>query len=192
VLDSSFSNVDTLLTLAQFDGYQANVVLDNVRIDNVKSGVFEGSKEIYAGGSKTIKSWIVGNAYTDANPSGVILYGETVGPRKHPSLLDSQGKFFEKDKPQYEKLASSDFINVLDYGVSNTGQSPQGNVEGINKALQVSASQGKVLVFPAGIYQVDDTIIIPKGARLVGVLWPQIMNYGPLFESAVKLKFLAK
>ena len=41
----------------------------------------------------------------------------------------------------------------------------------------------QIFVFPAGIYAIDDTITIPPGSRIVGVLWPQLMAVGSKFDN---------
>jgi hypothetical protein len=38
------------------------------------------------------------------------------------------------------------------------------------------------LVFPAGIYTIDDTLTISPGSKIVGILWPQLMAVGKAFK----------
>ena len=62
----------------------------------------------------------------------------------------------------------------------------------INRALETAADKNQIVIFPAGIYVVDDTITIPVNSRIVGALWSQIMAYGPRFSDLNQTKVLAK
>jgi Pectate lyase superfamily protein len=113
--------------------------------------------------------------------------------RQDNLVMGDRRIYFEKSKPQYDMLGQEAFVSVLNYGVSNTGNTSQialQNTIGINKALQ--EAKGKVLVFPAGRYLVSDTLLIPGGSRLVGVLWSQIVATGPQFGDEYKPKVLAQ
>lgn len=46
------------------------------------------------------------------------------------------------------------------------------------------ANVGKVIFFPAGIYLVEDTVLIPEGSIIVGEGWSQIMATGTKFQNA--------
>ncbi|KAF2434278.1 pectin lyase-like protein [Tothia fuscella] len=193
ILDSTFKNVEKALLVLNAKGYHANVVLDNVRVESSKVVVVDNLGIPYLeGGTKTIKSWALGYRFTEASPKGKFDSGDMEPPNKDRSLLDANSNFFSQDKPQYINYQQSDFINVLSYGVRNDGSYPNKNAKGINDALEQSAKQNKILVFPAGIYKVDDTIFIPPGSRLVGVLWSQIMAIGKAFENADQPKVLAR
>jgi hypothetical protein len=175
-------------------GYQATAVLDNVFIgESVRTTVIDNKGHtILDGGTKLIDSWALGRRYTEAYENGVVAAGKMPVPRKHSSMLGFPensnpppgsplsffAKFFERTKPQYSEMDRSVFKNVLDYGVSNDGSYPNLNSNLINIALKEAAAEKKILVFPAGIYKVDNTLIIPPGTRMVGALWSQIMAIG--------------
>jgi hypothetical protein len=57
---------------------------------------------------------------------------------------------------------------------------------------QDSADHNKILVFPAGVYKVDNSIFIPPGARIVGTLWSQIMATGKAFSDPQNARVLMK
>ncbi|KAF2420739.1 pectin lyase-like protein [Tothia fuscella] len=187
ILDSSFKDVENMLVVGgNIKGYQPNVVVDNVKLDSVtKSAVTDDSgKQLLVGGSRTIQFWALGRRYTDEQPKGALVMGTMQPPKKDKSLLyGNDMNFFESNKPQYWNQDASKFLNVLDYGVNNDASYPNNNMKNINKALLDSAGLNKILVFPAGVYKVDDTIFIPPGARVVGVLWSQIMAIGKAFSN---------
>jgi hypothetical protein len=194
VLDSTFKNVAKVLIVKDMPGYQATVVLDNVRLeDDVEATVVDSNgKIILPGGSKIIKSWALGRRYTDDHPKGILAAGDLPPPRKDKSLLYGNDVFFEKQKPQYFNKERTDFLSVLWFGAKNDGVYPNTNTKNINKALQDAARLGKILVFPAGIYKVDDTIHIPPGSKIVGALWSQIMAVGKNFENMAKPRALVR
>lgn len=196
ILDSTFKNVEKMLIVgADIKGYQPNVVIDNVKIDNACKVAVSDSrgKQILPGGAQTIEFWAVGRRYNDDEPKGSLMMGYMQPPRKDKSLLYGKDfQYFENDKPQYSSLDASNFLNILDYGVPNDGTFLTNNAKKINAALWDSANQHKVLVFPAGTYKTEDTIFIPPGARLVGALWSQIMASGPTFSDVSRPKVLAR
>jgi glucan 1,3-beta-glucosidase len=175
-------------------GYQATVVLDNVNLEgNVKATVLDSDgKIILPGESKMIKSWALGRRYTDDYPNGVLMVGDLPPPTKDKSLLYGSDRFFEQQKPQYFNKEQSDFLSVLWFGAKNDGVYPNSNTLSINKALEEAARLGKILVFPAGVYKVDDTLYIPPESKIVGVLWSQIMAVGKNFEDMTRPKALVK
>lgn len=182
-----------MLIVANYHGYQATVVLDNVHLNGkIGTAVTDASeKVILEGGSKAIVSWGLGRRYTKDDMSGSIWVGDMAPPRKDPNLLEGN-RFFEKSKPQYHQAVAPDFLNVLDFGARNDGIYPNDNAKRINQALSEAAGKNKILVFPAGIYKVDNTLFIPPGSRLVGFLWSQIVAIGLAFGSDQELKVLAK
>lgn len=97
-------------------------------------------------------------------------------PLKSPNLLDSNGKFFERSKPQYESQNTASFLVATDYGILNDGTGDQTNA--INSLLGRSTP----VFFPAGVYLVRGTVHVPVGSVIVGEGWSQIMATGPFFE----------
>jgi glucan 1,3-beta-glucosidase len=193
------------LIVAKIDGYQPNVVLDNVEVQRANTIVSDAGGVILEGGTKTIKSWVLGRYYNRNDFDGNIWVGDMDPPKKDSSLLQnsdprstkgipkgSNTRFFEREKPSYMRNSATDFLNVLDFEVRNDGTEANRNTKGINAALFQAASQNKILMFPAGIYKVDDTLFIPPNSRIVGALWSQIMAVGSNFQDDVKPRILAK
>jgi hypothetical protein len=63
--------------------------------------------------------------------------------------------------------------------ITNDGKGDQTGA--INTFLQKAAASGKIAYFPAGIYQVGGTVIIPAGSRVQGSSWSQIQGAGFYF-----------
>jgi glucan 1,3-beta-glucosidase len=193
LLDSKFVKVDEVIRIPKDTKFRPAIFIDNIDGSSVKSTVKEDrGAELLNGG--TVGQWGLGWRFTDEDKNGIATYGPmTPNPRKPASLLRN-GRFFERSKPQYEIRVKDDFLNVLRFGANNNGSlvSAKKNTESINNAMRASAGTGKVLLFPAGVYPVDDTIIIPTGARIQGALWSQIMAVGPAFRDPQNPKALAK
>jgi hypothetical protein len=196
VLDSSFKNVEKAIIIAKAQGHVPNVVLDNIDLENVGAAVSNSAGEtLYQGGNTKILSWLTGRRYTTDSKfrNGGEATGEGVYPFKAASIMNGpEGKFFEREKPQYQGLPPSKFLNVLDFGVRNDASPAPWNVDNINKALKAAVEQDKILVFPAGVYLVDDTVFVPIGSRIAGILYPQIVAHGNKFGKASAPKVVVK
>jgi hypothetical protein len=196
IIDSQFSSADVLV-IAKEQKHQPTIVLENVKYSGSTTIVKEinGSTILPGGGEGTITNWGYGLRSTMESQEPKMASGKfDPAPSSLNELVTGDRRiYFEKSKPQYESFGPERFLSVLEFGVSNTGDTSQiaaQNTIGINKALQ--AAKGKVLVFPAGRYVVDNTLLIPAGSRLVGVLWSQIIATGPQFRDQYKPKVLAQ
>lgn len=201
IIDSRFDRVDKpIITAGPFKGgdkrdhSDSSIVLDNVEV----RGRSRGS-------ANAVVSTDQGSILLDTNPAGGSIYwthgnvyrkGALSVQKDSPSLpqtalnrprglVSGSNEFFSRDQPQYENLGPNDFLNVVDFGANNNDhwRTAPSTTAAINAALQASAQQGKVLVFPAGIYLVDDTIFVPAGARIVGASWAQIAATGKNFAN---------
>jgi hypothetical protein len=190
LIDSTFRNVREVIRINQAPKFRPALLVENIAVSGVGTIVQEdGGKILLA--SPVSGPWTSGHRIADGMPEGMSGAGEVKpGPRK-PSNLLSNGKFFGRSKPSYVGEA---VINVLAFGAKNDGNvgSAAGNRKAIQDALNSAAAQKKVLLFPAGIYAVDDTLEIPIGSRLTGALWSQIMAVGQAFSDPSRPKILAK
>jgi len=108
----------------------------------------------------------MGKRYTSTNGIGAFATGYVSPvPTKPPSLLDSSGKIFEQSKPLYEFLSYNDFVVATDNGISNEGKIDQHAA--INTLL--ANNVGLPIYFPAGIYLVTGTVVVPVGSYIIGV-----------------------
>lgn len=90
-------------------------------------------------------------------------------PVKSPSLLDDLGNIFVRSRPQYETVGSGGFIVATASNIKNDGTGDQSAA--INSLL--SGNVGKPIFFPAGVYQVQNTVKVPVGSIILGEGWSQ-------------------
>jgi glucan 1,3-beta-glucosidase len=194
VLDSLFISVGEVIRINKRPRLRPAIYLDNLLLLFASHVVKEDKgDDVYTYGRSTTPGWGMGWRFTDSNPNGANVNGEiSPKPTKPRSLLTPGGQFFEKSKPLYRDLLPTDVINVLQFNVQNDGTNAAGNTAGINTALQSAAQSKKILVFPAGVYAVDNTLNIPPGSRIVGVLWSQIVATGAAFSDPLNPIVLAK
>lgn len=189
-VDSVFSNVNIGLKLeASLNGGAASLNLFNVVANNVPVMVaYDNGQTLLGGVSGTIVAWGLGKRYdsTDGEDSGVWQAGQYYArtPVISSGLMGGSG-IFARSKPQYAELGAGDFVNVKStYGAKGDGASD--DTAALNQAFQASATSGQVAWLPYGVYVVADTVTIPKGAKIVGQLWSNIMASGVKFSDASK------
>lgn len=81
--------------------------------------------------------------------------------------MDGSGNIFERSKTQYETYSAENFIVATDHGIANDAT---GDQTAAIKSL-LSGNIGKPIFFPAGIYLVEKTIVIPVGSIIIGEGW---------------------
>ncbi|CAG7721413.1 unnamed protein product, partial [Allacma fusca] len=156
------------------------LLLDNVRLVNVNQAVADrNGNTILAGGTTTIQSWGRGSYYVDESGTGSFHTGDLPVPQKSSNLLDGQGRFFTRSRPQYENVPASGFANVKDYGARGDGQNDDSNA--IQEAINQNRN-GKIVYFPHGSYVITKTINIPGGSKITGELWSILMASGNVFS----------
>ena len=143
-------------------------------------------------GGKVIASWAQGNAYTTGNDgssscsnttSAVAshkLQGSLAAPTK-PAALTSNGKIFERSRPQYETVPSSSFVSVKSAGAKGDGTTD--DTAAIQAALN-SAQANQIIYFDHGAYLVSSTIKVPANIKITGEIWPIILASGSAFSNA--------
>jgi polygalacturonase len=123
----------------------------------------------------------VGPFYEGSTSARTFSQGGKIGSyRRHSSLLDPEGAYFERAKPQYEDQAITQFVYVKDFGA--TGDGSTDDTAAFQSALY--ASLGKILFVDAGSYILTSTVAIPSGAKIVGETWSQLVASGSYFSDA--------
>ena len=100
-------------------------------------------------------------------------------PPKPAFMLDSNGKWLERMRPQYENEPLSKFVSVKDNGAVGDG------VADDTAAIQSifdRATFDDIIYFDHGAYVVTDTIYVPTNIRITGEMWPMIMFEGSKFQ----------
>ncbi|KAI0490352.1 pectin lyase fold/virulence factor [Xylaria cf. heliscus] len=154
-----------------------NIVLDNTVFTNVDRIIqVDGGDTLL---SKNSDLWAMGKRYNGS--VGSMQTGDVTAPAKAESLLDDDGKLFVRSRPQYESLGTDSFlVATVDGKCNNDGSGDQ--TACINSFLQEAVSSHKVAYFPAGIYTVGGTVIIPTGSQVQGSSWSQIQGSGYYFS----------
>lgn len=191
-IDSSLSNVGVGWQLGSpADGQSGRATLNlfNVALSNVKTAVqYDNGHTLLAGGVgvQTIAGWGLGKRYDTLNGDAKAGTWQDGAPYDRlpvisPSLLGADGSFLARDKPQYENVPASQFVN-LKTEFSAAGDGKTDDTQALNKALRTAADSGRILWIPAGVYLVSDTVTVPPGAKVVGQSWAQIMGAGTSFS----------
>ncbi|KAK7957344.1 glycan 1-3-beta-glucosidase precursor [Apiospora aurea] len=157
-----------------------NIVLDNLWVTNVTDIVAQDDHQTLLSegpGPYNVELWAAGKRYTA--DEGSYKAGPADAPPKGYGLTDDNGKLFVRSRPQYEELDSSSFLVATNEGISNDGSGDQAGA--INAFLAKAASSNQVAYFPAGIYQIGSTVLIPTGSRVQGSSWSQIQGAGFYF-----------
>ncbi|ETS73701.1 hypothetical protein PFICI_14647 [Pestalotiopsis fici W106-1] len=187
VVDTSISNVPVGI-LTNNRATSPHIVLDNVEIDGVDRVVQIDDGDTLLTASGTIEMWTTGKVYR--GDQGSDFTGTVEVPAK-PSGLLSDGKLFVRTRPQYESLGASDFsVATNDGGCDNDGTGDQ--TECLNSFLREAVASTKIAYFPAGIYQVAGTVLIPTGSRVVGSSWSQIQGAGYYFSDMTDPKVVVQ
>ncbi|EER43715.1 exo-beta-1,3-glucanase [Histoplasma capsulatum H143] len=155
-----------------------NIVLDNLKLSNVETTVKSDTGDVILKGTDLVKLWAIGRRYKGYN--GTYTSGEVDAPKKGTGLLDSNGRLAYKPRPQYENLGVDDFLIATEHGCKNDGT--EDNTADINSFLEKANNDGKIAYFPAGIYRVGGTVVIPTGSRVQGSSWSQIQGAGFYFN----------
>jgi len=195
IVDSEFKNVKRAIITGTTDRTTPKTS-GSLSIDNAK---FTGCQQPISnpagnnlvnptGGTLNVASWTQGRIY-DKSGNGKFFQGFTNAPTKSVSLLTSSGSFFERPRPQYERYQVSDFINIKSVGAVGDGKTD--DTAAFSAALLKYAGC-KIIFVPHGTYLITDTVLIPKGSRIVGEAWSQLMASGSKFSDATKPKSVFK
>ncbi|KAL2885192.1 Glucan 1,3-beta-glucosidase [Ceratocystis lukuohia] len=151
------------------------LILDNVDMsDNVPTAILNPeSKEIILKGNQKIDGFVQGRAY--AGSSGSAVQGAQNVPTKPDVLLDSNGRFVTRSKPQYQEADVSAFISVRDKGAKGDGVADDTAI--IQKIFD-ETTEDQIVYFDHGAYLITDTIEVPKNIKITGEAWPLIMAGG--------------
>jgi hypothetical protein len=121
-IDSTFDSVPYPITLRSGGSYP-DILLDNLYIQNSAS-------VILISGGETIFEGTPGELYTFLGPmeedirswmavEHLLMACLIPAPQKPESLLDPDGEYFVRSRPQYESYVASDFIIATAHGGAN-------------------------------------------------------------------------
>lgn len=188
-IDSSISNTPVGIRTAHSADSQppagGSLILENVALNNVPIAV-QGANNITAlqGTPATthIDAWGEGHAYT---PDGPNAFEGTIAPVERPaSLLQADGKYYERSKPQYQQYPVSSFVSARSLGATGNGRTD--DTVALQNAITTAKAQHKILFIDQGDYLVTSTIYVPSGSRIVGESYSVILSQGEFFNNINK------
>lgn len=181
------------------------ITLENVIFNNVRAPVRDWLNKVYLSDQR-VYLWSMGPVYSDQGERVFSLGSTSVMTRQGRMLGDNpldlpSAPYFERAKPQYERLKHPDFVQVKDRGVRgecsslvrsqpidtcNLGDGITDDTKALQTVIDTFRKdrQNRVIYIDAGTYLLSDTITIPSGTRIVGEAWSQLVAYGPNFEDA--------
>jgi len=182
VIDSKITNTGTGFKTAydstSVTGYtNGSMILENVVLSGVTTGIQGPHGTLLAGGSTTISGWGQGHQYT---PNGPQAFQGPITPNSRPAALLSGSNYYQKSKPQFEALSTSQILSVRSAGATGNGNTD--DTKAVQTALNNAAAAGQLCFFDAGTYKVTSTIVIPPGSKIAGEAYSAIMSSGSFFN----------
>ncbi|KAJ1331026.1 Pectate lyase superfamily protein [Microdochium nivale] len=183
--DSSFTDTKVAFRISRTANANpktgGSLAIENIQLRNVGKAIefAPNGNTLLAGGTRKLDSWVSGTLYNPTGPQvrdGVPV----VTPIRPSGLLQADGKYYERSKPQYNNLPVSSFLSARAMGATGDGRTD--DTAAINRAIQQAVNNGQVLFFEAGTYIVTNTIFIPRQSRIVGEAYPVIMSRGSFFN----------
>ena len=105
--------------------------------------------------------------YSPGNPTKEHDKGRN-GPTTRAPSLQSGNNYFTMKPPTYQEYSADQVVNIKDVeGTPVYGDGSTDDTASINTILSMHTGC-KLVYFPAGTYIVTDTIMIPKGTRIIG------------------------
>ncbi|KAM0321647.1 hypothetical protein ACHAQA_010003 [Verticillium albo-atrum] len=176
IIDSKITNCPIGI-LTHSGPKSPNIVIDNLEMSNVAATIRDKDGAVILGSSSHVKLWALGKRYDGYE--GKSTSGPVEAPSKSERLLDG-GKLFYRPRPQYENFDVGQFRIATEHGCRNDATGD--NTNAINSFLRAAKDAGQIAYFPAGIYRVGGTVLIPTGSRVVGASWSQIQGAGAYFS----------
>ncbi|KAF4280013.1 hypothetical protein CNMCM8689_002646 [Aspergillus fumigatus] len=110
---------------------------------------------------------------------GFGLYAQDADPY---FLQQRDIQLFTRRRPQYADIGHSQVFDVTSHGAKGDGVTD--DTINLNSVFTVAVNLSSIVYIPHGVYKVTDTLKIPKGSRIIGQAWSQIMATGPKFQDA--------
>ena len=180
VLDSKISATTGILTLYDKGetGTNGTLIIDNVDFAGTQDAVKNsGSGTVLLPGG-SVSSYQQGRIYNGAD-SGTAVSGTMTAPKRPAALVDGNGNFAMRSKPQYDGVSSDNFVSVKSKGAKGDGTTD--DTAAIQSVLS-GLSDGQIAYIDYGAYVISDTVTVPAGVKIVGEVWPMILAKGDAFN----------
>jgi len=152
------------------------LIIDNVDFRGSSVAVQDASGSTVLQGGRIVASWAQGKRQVAHR--NTLIQQALVAPNKPGSLLNSQGQFFTRSRPQYESLPASSFVSIKSFGAVGDGMTD--DTAAVQNAMNAVTSN-QVLYFDHGAYLITSTINVPANIKITGEIWPLIMGSGSFF-----------
>jgi glucan 1,3-beta-glucosidase len=188
LMDSTISNtpigISTAYSPSQGSVTNGSLVIDNVDFSAACPIAVAGPSgaSILAGNAK-VASFIQGKSYTGT--TGAAVQAVQPAATKPAVLLNSNGRFFGRSKPQYENVPVASFRSTKAAGAKGDGVTDD---TAAIQALFNSAGASDIIYFDHGAYVITNTIKVPKNIKITGEVWPIIMAGGTAFADEANPK----
>ncbi|KAF7368475.1 Glucan 1,3-beta-glucosidase [Mycena venus] len=183
IVDSKISStgIGIRFSTSQPSSLAGSIVLDNVAFSGITTAnIQDSSGTVLAANAAPVGKWFQGNLYLGSS-SRYLRGSYTSGGTGRPAaLVDSNGNFFTRSRPQYQTFKDTQFQSLMAAGVGAKGDGVSDDTAAIN-AFIAQSSGCAILLFEAGTYLVTDTIYVPPGTMIVGDMFSTIIASGSKF-----------
>lgn len=151
------------------------LILDNVDMSSTPIAVQnELTQATVLAGNTRIGTWAQGKPGS-GDSKGSTIQGALPEIQRPASLVDSEGRFVTRSKPQHEDYPASAFLRAKDNGCAGDGVTDD---TAAIQALLDKATADQIVYFDHGAYVITDTVQVPKDIKIVGEIWPLILAGG--------------
>jgi glucan 1,3-beta-glucosidase len=186
ILDSQIANTNTGIVYGGTSTPVSNdLVFENLNLKNVPIAIQSQSTVVLPGSSGTmaIAGWAKGTTYTPNGPNSVT---GPITPNVRPASLTSGTSFYQRSRPSYVTVTSSNFLSIRGAGAAGDGKTD--DTAKINAALSSAVAANQIVYFDAGVYLVTGTIKVPPGAKIFGEAFPVLLSSGAFFADMTNPK----
>ncbi|TMW66275.1 hypothetical protein Poli38472_004040 [Pythium oligandrum] len=135
-----------------------------------------------SGGAVTVAGWIKGRQidYSTGSAVETTVQGDFT-PFQKPANLLTNGKLFERSRPQYESLSASQIVSARAAGARGDGVTD--DTAALQNLFNANANTGKVIYIDHGFYKITSTLTIRPGTRITGEAWANLVASGSFFNN---------
>ncbi|KAE8356327.1 pectate lyase superfamily protein-domain-containing protein [Aspergillus coremiiformis] len=183
LLDSSSINSGTVIQFHDSSNDSGNrnsqILIQNLSHDTDNAIAVDSNGNVKLAAVSHIDTWVWGNVTPGQYESG------TAFTTSRPDVLLTDNKYFTKSQPTYAEYSSDQIVNVKAVdGYPVKGDGSTDDSASLNAILADNAANCKITYFPYSVYLVKDTLVIPKGSRIMGEAWAVITGAGDAFKNA--------
>lgn len=190
-IDSSINDTPIGIASAHTSDTQpptaGSLIIENVSFNNVDTLVLLPDDTVASStptsGTTTVADFGAGHTYVLTSPTatiGPINFEADIPSFNRPSsLLQGDGKYYERSKPQYAAEPMEMFYSVRNAGAKGDGITD--DTAALQHVINLAAFLHKIVFFDFGVYKVTRTLRIPPGSKIVGEAYAVIISSGTFF-----------